>query len=153
MKLTRPLQLLVILAIGVLGAVTAGVVAQAGTTKTTKTTVNVTEREFAIKLSVRRVPVGVVHLVIKNSGKYSHALSVKEGALTKRTPLIKPGKTASLTVTLRKGNVSLWCPVPGHAARGMKATLAVGAAALPPPKTTTADTTTTVYDPPPVPGY
>ena len=142
--------------IGALGAVTAGVVAQAGTTKTAKTTVNVTEREFSIKLSARKAPVGLVRFVIRNSGKYPHALSVKEGGTTKRTPLIKPGKTASLILTLKKGAVSLWCPVPGHAARGMKATLAVGTAATPTPTatTTTADTTTTNYDPPiTLPGY
>jgi hypothetical protein len=28
-----------------------------------------------------------------------------------------------LIVTLKKGAYSLWCPVPGHAAQGMKATL------------------------------
>jgi uncharacterized cupredoxin-like copper-binding protein len=151
MKITRPLQLLAIVAIGVLGAVTAGVVAHAGTTKTT---VTVSEREFSIKLSARKVPVGLVHFVIRNSGKYSHALSVKEGSMTRRTLLIKPGKTASLTVTLKKGTVSLWCPVPGHAARGMKATLAVGTAGTPTPTTTTADTTTTNYAPPiTLPGY
>ena len=89
--------------------------------------------------------------MIHNKGKYAHALSIKEGSVSKRTALIKPGKTGTLTVTLKKGAVALWCPVPGHAARGMKAALAVGIAA--PPVTTTADTTTTTYDPPPVPGY
>ena len=149
MKITRPIQLLVILgALGALGAVTAGVVAHASTSKAT---INVTEREFSINLSARKTPVGVVHFVIHNRGKYAHALSIKEGALSKRTALIKPGNTATLTVTLKKGNVSLWCPVPGHAARGMKATLAVGTAVT--SSTTTSDTTTTVYNPPPVPGY
>ncbi len=149
MKITRSIQLLAVLALGVLGAVTAGVVAQASTTKTT--TINVTEREYAIKLSAQKAPVGVVHFVIHNRGAYSHALSIKEGTLSKRTPLIKPGKSATLTVTLKKGKVSIWCPVPGHAARGMKASLGVGVVVTTP--TTTADTTTTVYNPPPVPGY
>ena len=148
MKMTRSIQLLAILALGVLGAVTAGVVAQASTTKAT---INITEREFSIKLSAQRAPVGVVRFVIHNRGTYAHALSIKEGTLSKRTPLIKPGKSATLTVTLKKGKVSIWCPVPGHAARGMKATLGVGIAVTTP--TTTADTTTTTYNPPPVPGY
>ena len=148
MKLTRPIQALAILALGVLGAVTAGVVAQASTARTT---INVTEREFSIKLSARKAPVGVVRFVIHNKGKYAHALAIKEGSLSKRTPLIEPGKTGTLTVTLKKGAVTLRCPVPGHAALGMKATLGVGVAVAPP--TTTADTTTTTYNPPPVPGY
>ncbi len=149
MKRNRSLQLLAILALGVLGAATAALVAQA---HPAKTTINVTEREYSIKLSARKAPVGVVHFVIRNSGKYAHALSIKGGGVTKRTPMIKPGKTATLTVNVKKkGSVALWCPVPGHAALGMKATLAVGIAATPP--TTTADTTTTTYNPPPVPGY
>ena len=147
MKTTRSIQLLAILALGVLGAATAGVVAHASPAKTT---INVTEREYSIKLSARKAPVGVVHFVIKNTGKYSHALSLKGGGISKRTPLIKPGKTATLTVNLKKGSVALWCPVPGHAALGMKATLALGIAVA---ATTTADTTTTTYNPPPVPGY
>jgi uncharacterized cupredoxin-like copper-binding protein len=148
MKITRPIQLLAMLGLGVLGVTTASVVAQAGTAKTT---INVTEREFSIKLSARKAPVGVVRFVIRNTGLYPHALAVKQGAVSKRTPLIKPGKTATLTLTLTKGTVSLRCPVPGHAARGMKATLAVGAVS-PVSSTTTAttttDDTTTHYDPP-----
>ena len=151
MKITRPIQLLAILGLGVLGAATAGVVAQASAAKTT---INVTEREYSIKLSARKAPVGVVQFVIRNGGRYSHAVSVKQGTVSKRTPLIKPGKTATLTITLKNGKVSLWCPVPGHAARGMKATLAVGTATTVPPTTTTADTTTTTnYVPPTLPGY
>ncbi len=149
MKITRPVQLLAILALGVLGAVTAGVVAQASTTKTT---INVTEREYSIKLSAQKAPIGLVHLVIHNRGKYSHAIVVKEGSLSKRTPLIKPGKSATLNVTFKKGKVAIWCPVPGHAALGMKTSLAVGTPVGPAPSTT-ADTTTTTYNPPPVPGY
>jgi hypothetical protein len=147
MKITRPIQLLAILALGILGVATASVVAQAGTAKTT---INITEREFSIKLSARNAPVGVVRFVIRNTGLYPHALSVKQGAVSKRTPLIKPGKIATLTMTLTKGKVLLWCPVPGHAARGMKATLAVGAATPVSSTTTTTDdtTTTTNYNPP-----
>ena len=147
MKITRPIQLLAILALGVLGVATASIVAQAGTAKTT---INVTEREFSIKLSARKAPVGVVRFVIRNTGLYPHALSVKQGAVSKRTPLIKPGKIATLTMTVARGKVSLWCPVPGHAARGMKATLAVGAATPVSSTTTTTDDTTSTsnYNPP-----
>jgi plastocyanin len=153
MKINRALQLLAVVALGVLGAVTAGVVAQASTATTTKTTINVTEREYSIKLSGQKAPVGIVHFVIRNRGRYSHALSIKDGSFSKRIALIKPGKTGTLTVNLKKGKVSIWCPVPGHAALGMKATLAVGVAAAPTTPSTTVDTTTTNYIPPTLPGY
>ena len=136
MKLTRLFLLIAAVGVGLLGVATAGYVAHAGAAKTT---VTITEKEYAITMTPRRVPVGVVRLVIRNKGLYAHALAVKVGTATKRTPLIQPGKTATLIVTLKKGKSALWCPVPGHAARGMKATLAVGTAVA---STTTAPTTT-----------
>jgi len=42
-----------------------------------------------------------------------------------QTPLISPGKTATLTTTLTPGSANYLCTVPGHAAAGMKGTLTV----------------------------
>ena len=36
-----------------------------------------------------------------------------------------PGKVAKLTVTLKKGTYTFFCPIPGHEAAGMKGTLVV----------------------------
>lgn len=150
MKLTRLFLLTAAVGVGLLGVATAGFVARAGAAKTT---VNVTEKEYSIAITPRRAPVGVVRFVIRNKGLYAHALAVKVGTATKRTPLIQPGKTATLIVTLKQGKTALWCPVPGHAARGMKATLAVGTAvstATTTSPTTTAPTPTYTYT---SPGY
>jgi hypothetical protein len=149
MKLKRLFLLTAAVAVGLLGVATAGYVAHAGAAKTT---VTVTEKEYSVTLTPRRVPVGVVRFVIRNKGLYAHSLAVKVGTTTKRTTLIKPGKSTTLIVTLKKGKTALWCPVPGHAARGMKATLAVGTTVA----TTTTSPTTTA--PPPTytdtyPGY
>jgi len=141
MKLKRLFLLAAAVAVGLLGVATAGYVAHAGAAKMT---VNVTEKEYSITMTPRRVPVGVVRFVIRNKGLYAHALAVKVGTVTNRTPLIKPGKTATLIVTLKKGKTALWCPVPGHAARGMKATLAVGTTVGSTTTSTTSPTTTTV---------
>ncbi len=44
----------------------------------------------------------------------------------KKTPLIKPGKSATLKVTLKKHKKYAYlCTVPGHAAAGMKGTFTV----------------------------
>jgi hypothetical protein len=149
MKTTRLLLLASAVVVGLLGVATAGFVARAGASKTS---VTVTEKEYSIKLSVRKVPVGVVRFVIHNQGAYSHALAVKVGTATKRTPLIKPGQSATLTVTLKKGKTVLWCPVPGDAARGMKTTLAVGTAPAP-TSSTTYSTPTYTHPGTTVPGY
>ena len=152
MRLPRALLLAAALGLAVLGAAAAGVVSR---TSTAKSTVTVTEREFKIGLSSKTVKKGPVRLVVRNAGKYAHALSIKGAGVSKRTPLIKPGKSAVLLVTLRSGRYALWCPVPGHAAQGMKATLALtGATTSTSTHTDTSGTTTGTEDPPPtIPGY
>jgi hypothetical protein len=47
-----------------------------------------------------------------------------------------------LLVTLKRGAYSLWCPIPGHAARGMKARLTTPGATATAGSTTTSTTGT-----------
>jgi hypothetical protein len=155
MRLPRAFLLAAALGLAVLGAAAAGVVTRTGTAKPT---ITVTEREFKIGLSSKTAKKGPVRLIVRNAGKYAHALSIKGAGVSKRTPLIKPGKSAVLLVTLRSGRYALWCPVPGNAAQGMKATLALrGAQATTTSAsttTTTTDTNSTTTEPPPYPpGY
>jgi Copper binding proteins, plastocyanin/azurin family len=45
----------------------------------------------------------------------------------KKTLAIAPGQTRTLTVKLASGGtVQVWCPMPGHAALGMKTSLKLG---------------------------
>ena len=90
-------------------------------THATGTAVTVTATEFHFKLSKTSVPHGSVTFTVVNKGKLSHDFKIAG----KKTPLIKPGKTAKLTVTLKKGKSAYLCTVPGHAAAGMKGTLTV----------------------------
>jgi hypothetical protein len=58
----------------------------------------------------------------------------------KVTKLLKPGQSASFTVTVKKaGKYEFLCSVPGHAAGGMKGLIGFGVAVkpVPPPPTTT----------------
>jgi len=139
MRLPRAFLLAAALGLALLGAAAAGVVTRASTTKTT---ITVTEREFKIALSSKTAKQGPVRLVVRNKGKYAHALSINGAGVSKRTPLIRPGKSAVLLVTLRSGRYALWCPVPGHAAQGMKATIS-----LPGAHSTTATTAPTTTPP------
>ena len=90
-------------------------------THATGTAVTVTATEFHFKLSKTSVPHGSVTFTVVNKGKLSHDFKIAG----KKTPLIKPGKSAKLTVTLKKGKSAYLCTVPGHAAAGMKGTLTV----------------------------
>ena len=118
MKLTRPFIVAAALAAALAGAALAGVVAHKSATVKT---ISVTEKEFHITLATRKGTAGPVRFSIKNTGKLSHALAISgPGVKLKKTHLIKPGKTAILAVTLKAGKYTIWCPVPGHAAQGMK---------------------------------
>jgi uncharacterized cupredoxin-like copper-binding protein len=74
--------------------------------------------EFYFKLSEKTLPrPGTVAFVFRNVGHLSHDFKI-DG---KTTLLIKPGKTARLTVRFtKKGRYPYMCTVPGHAAAGMK---------------------------------
>jgi len=111
----------------------------AGTTRVKTTTITVAASEFKFKLSKKTAPVGTVVFKVVNKGKIAHNFKI-DG---KKTPLLKPGKSATLKIAFKKkGRFSYLCTVPGHAALGMKGVFAIGTSA-PPPKTTTKSTTTT----------
>jgi uncharacterized cupredoxin-like copper-binding protein len=119
----RSLLLALALVVVALGTAAAGAAVQAGAK-----TVKVTAREYRISLSVRKLPAGAVTLVVHNAGKVAHRIEIKGPGVTKETPLLTPGRTARLHLTLKGGTYSLWCTVPGHAALGMKASLTATAA-------------------------
>jgi nitrite reductase (NO-forming) len=90
-------------------------------THATATAVTVTASEFKFKLSKTAVPHGSVTFTLVNHGKLPHDFKIGG----KKTPLVKPGKSAKLTVTLKAGKSAYVCTVAGHAAAGMKGTLTV----------------------------
>jgi uncharacterized cupredoxin-like copper-binding protein len=92
-------------------------------------TIDVRETEFKIALpSVATLPAGKVTFVVQNAGKVQHDLAVKGPGVagTSKTPLLSPGQSAKLTVSLTTGTYTLYCSVPGHEAAGMEAKLSVG---------------------------
>ena len=83
------------------------------------TSVNVTAgkpSELQFTLSKKRVKAGRVTFRVTNRGSLKHDFRVAG----KKTKLIAKGKSASLTVTLKKGANRYVCTVPGHAEGGMK---------------------------------
>jgi uncharacterized cupredoxin-like copper-binding protein len=90
-------------------------------TQTTRTAVTVTATEFHFKLSKTSVRHGSITFTVVNKGKLGHDFKIAG----KKTPVIKPGKRAKLTVTLKKGKIAYLCTVQGHAAAGMKGKLRV----------------------------
>jgi uncharacterized cupredoxin-like copper-binding protein len=106
----------ILAAVGILAAPALG-----ARTHAAGTAVTVTATEFHFKLSKTSVPHGTVTFTLVNKGKIGHDFKIGG----KKTPVVGPGKSAKLTVTLKAGKSAYLCTVPGHAAGGMKGALTV----------------------------
>jgi uncharacterized cupredoxin-like copper-binding protein len=82
-----------------------------------KTTVTVTATEYKFKLSRKSAPHGTVVFKLVNKGHLPHDFAIAG----KKTPIIKHGKSVTLTVKkLKKGKHPFKCTVDSHAQFGMK---------------------------------
>jgi uncharacterized cupredoxin-like copper-binding protein len=112
-----------------LAAVALGslVVAVSALGSSSKTAVAVTAGkpvEFKFTLSKTAAAKGVVSFKVTNKGTLTHDFKIAG----KKTTPVKPGKTATLTVTISKpGKYQFLCTFKGHAAAGMKGTFTVRA--------------------------
>lgn len=86
-------------------------------------TVRVDAKEFAFALSRRSVPKGsTVRFVVRNRGAVDHDFVIAG----RRTRVLQPGKTQTLTVRFGKaGRFAFLCSVAGHAKLGMKGVFGV----------------------------
>jgi len=87
--------------------------------------------EWAIQLSEPTVPTGPVTFTVENSGSIPHAFEVEGNGIEQETPLIQPGASATLTLTLKPGAYEIYCPVgaDSHKKLGMDTHLNVVSAA------------------------
>jgi len=106
------------LALAVLVALLAVVPAFARSHAATGATVTVKASEFKFALSTKTAKHGVITFKVTNKGHVEHDFKIGG----KKTPMLKPGKSATLKVTLKKGKFKYLCTVPGHAVAGMKGT-------------------------------
>jgi uncharacterized cupredoxin-like copper-binding protein len=106
-------------------ALVASVSAFGGSSSTAATTVAVTAgkpAEFRFTLSKKAVAKGATTFNVTNKGALGHDFKIGG----KKTPILRKGKAASITVSFKKaGKYAFLCTVPGHAAGGMKGTLTV----------------------------
>ena len=117
MTLLRSITALVAIALAV-GGTTAAV---ASTSSTKVATVKVTMKDFSFALSPKTARHGKIRFLIKNAGHTSHDFAIAK----KKSKTIGPGKSTTLTVTLKKGRYPYKCTVDSHAKLGMKGVLRV----------------------------
>lgn len=79
--------------------------------------------EWKVELSQTHVPAGDVKFAVTNGGSIPHAFEVEGPGLEKETPVIQPGASATLTLTLKPGRYEVYCPVgnDSHKNLGMEA--------------------------------
>jgi uncharacterized cupredoxin-like copper-binding protein len=109
-------------------------VAAAGATNS-KTTVTVTEKEWKVTPLPSKAKPGSVTFKIKNTGHLKHEFIVvrttlaklpikgavaviKPGTQLAKIGAISPGKSATLTLSLKAGTYELLCNLPAHYAAG-----------------------------------
>ena len=85
-------------------------------TQATATTIRASAGEMFFRLSAKTAKPGKVTFVVRNIGNAVHDFRING----KKTPLIQPGRSARLVVTLKRGRHPYLCTVFGHAAAGMR---------------------------------
>ena len=89
----------------------------------------VTLSEWKLKLGRDTVPAGKITFQIKNEGQMTHGFFVRGNGVQQGAPDIPVGQSGSLTVTLKPGSYTVYCPLAdlSHRKAGMLATLVVKA--------------------------
>jgi plastocyanin len=89
--------------------------------------VSVRLSEWKVELSQRTIAAGTVRFAITNSGSIPHGFEVEGGGIEKEIETIQPGRSDTLTLTLKPGTYEVYCPVgeDSHKKLGMETHLQV----------------------------
>lgn len=68
---------------------------------------------------------GKVTIVMANPSSLPHAVAVEGKRVDKDGKIVMKGGTSKVTVTLKKGTYTFYCPVDGHRKAGMKGKIVV----------------------------
>ncbi len=113
-----------ILIVAVLAVV--GALAVAGITSASSTVnLRASKTKLAFNHKTLTAKHGKVTLVMANPSSTKHAIAVEGHGVDKDGKTVGKGKTSTVTVTLKKGTYTFYCPVDGHRAAGMKGKLIV----------------------------
>jgi len=87
----------------------------------------VTLSEWKVKMGRDTVPAGKITFQIKNEGSMTHGFFVRGNGVQQGAPDIAVGQSGSLTVTLKPGSYTVYCPLAdlSHRKAGMLTTLVV----------------------------
>ena len=93
----------------------------------------VTLSEWKVKLGRDTVPAGKISFQVKNEGTMTHGFFVRGNGVQQGSPDIPVGQSGTLTLTLKPGSYTVYCPLAdlSHRKAGMLTTLVVTGSAAP----------------------
>lgn len=80
---------------------------------------------FSFDQTTVRVKAGLVTLVLENHSSQWHGIAIKSHGVDVRGPVVGPGGTSRVSVSLEEDDYEFYCPVDGHRSKGMRGTLIV----------------------------
>jgi len=126
----RLVAAVVLAAVAVLAVIGISTASGSGTAHSAATTLSLQANGGgALKFNKKSLSAkhGRVTIVMSNpSGSgLTHGIAVEGKGVDKDGKKVRPGKKSTVTVSLKKGKYTFYCPVDGHRAAGMRGTLTV----------------------------
>jgi len=81
--------------------------------------------KLAFDTKTLKAKAGTVTVSMSNPSTFPHGIAVQGNGVDKDGKVVQHGGTSSLTVKLKPGTYTFYCPVPGHRQAGMQGTLTV----------------------------
>jgi plastocyanin len=103
----------------------AAALAVAGVVYAKSYNLSASKSKLAFNTKTIRAKKGSVTLVMANPSSFPHAIAVKGHGVKGKGKTVNKGGTSRVTVKLKKGTYTFYCPVAGHEAAGMKGKLVV----------------------------
>jgi uncharacterized cupredoxin-like copper-binding protein len=80
---------------------------------------------FSKRALTARAGTVTIRLANGSGDSFPHGIAIEGNGVDKDGQTVQPGGTSTVTVRLKPGRYTFYCPVPGHEDQGMKGTLTV----------------------------
>ncbi|MGI8862857.1 MAG: plastocyanin/azurin family copper-binding protein [Solirubrobacteraceae bacterium] len=81
--------------------------------------------KLAFDTKTLKAKAGTVTVTMSNPSSIPHGIAVEGNGVDKDAKVVQQGGTSTLTVKLKPGTYTFYCPVSGHRQAGMEGTLTV----------------------------